>query len=157
MPVHATPHPPEHDDGIELARPRFTDRPARPPPAQHVDHALELPTRARERVHGSAAVRSRAALDDARLLEAAQPLHEERARDPGKPAIELVEAMDAGQELPNDEGRPAISQDLQSPRDRTVLTVEKHPRTSPGPRPSRSPVRYLYWLPAAPPAHARPG
>jgi hypothetical protein len=62
-------------------------------------------------------------LDHARLLQPAEALGEQRARDAGQAALELVEVADVGQELAHDQHRPAIGEDLGRARHRTVLAV----------------------------------
>jgi hypothetical protein len=56
-----------------------------------------------------------AALDDVGVLEPAEPLGEKTARDSRQSAVEIVEVVDTRQQLPDDERRPTVRQNLARP------------------------------------------
>jgi hypothetical protein len=50
-------------------------------------------------------------LEQLHALEPTQAFHEQRARDPRQPAIQVAEAMNGGEQLAHDQRRPAIGEE----------------------------------------------
>ena len=66
------------------------------------------------------------AVDDALALEVVEALLEQGAGDPGQPAVDLVEAPAAEDQLAHDQRRPPLGDDRAGEGDRTVLRVVLH-------------------------------
>lgn len=60
------------------------------------------------------------------VLEFAQPLGEQRARQARCPVAELVEGTPPLQEIAEDDGRPTLGDDLRTTGERAVLAVCPH-------------------------------
>jgi hypothetical protein len=108
---------------VELVRSRLAKCPPCAPLAEVVDDPLQRAPGSGQAIFGPLAARRDPPLDHARLLQPAEALGEQRARDAGQAALELVEVADVGQELAHDQHRPAIGEDLGRARHRTVLAV----------------------------------
>jgi hypothetical protein len=132
LPVNPPPHPPEENDGVQLARSRIAESPARAPPAQDVDDPLELAAGAGGRVLDSAAVGTGAPLDDPHSLKPPEPLDEKRTGDTGKPTVQVVEVPQAREELSDDQRCPAVGENLRRSGHRAVLAVQVHGAHLPG-------------------------
>ena len=82
--------------------------------------------------------------DDAVPLEGAQPRGQDAARQPRRPVQDVAEVAAAQVQVPDDDRRPALGEDLSGERDRAVLPVATHrptidPRSRPwGPSEARS-------------------
>jgi hypothetical protein len=62
-------------------------------------------------------------LDDALLLQGAQPQREGAGTDSGERALQLAEARTSLSEVANDEQRPLATDDLSRPTDRTRVSI----------------------------------
>lgn len=102
--------------------------PAGAPPAEGLDDRQQLAARRRERVR-HAAVRV-AALHDPRQHEPPQALGQQRGGHPGHAAAQLVEVPAAEEQLPHDEQRPALVEQLHRLAHRAELAVRRHRRPS---------------------------
>ena len=113
---------------IELVSTRIAEGPARSPSAEQIDDRLQLASGPGQPVLGALAARGAAPLQHSRPLQPPQPLGEQRAGHVGKTALELVEVVNVGEGLADDQQRPAISEDLCCSRNRTILPVGVHDR-----------------------------
>src|SRR5262249_33237062 len=77
----------------------------------------------RELIVPASAAGEGAARDHAGVLELAQPLGQERAGDERHAVANVVEPMATGQELAQDDGRPALRKYLGGHGDRAELTI----------------------------------
>ena len=112
--------------GIELLGARLGERPGRPPLADRLHDGLEVTAGGRQAIPERAALRARPALDHLGALERAHAVGEDRARDPGEAALELVEAARAAEHLAHDQKSPTVAEDLAGLGDRAVLRVAAH-------------------------------
>ncbi len=119
-------HPPGQGDRVDVPRLRLAEHPAHRPLADRHDDALEVSARRGELVLVAASVGQVDPLDHALALEVVQALLEERARDAGETAVDLVEPSAAEHELAHDQGRPSLRDDGAGQRDRAVLRVVLH-------------------------------
>jgi hypothetical protein len=87
---------------------RASSDPGSVPFAQPLDHALEIVSSVRQGILDAVGPETVAALDDAAILEMPETRHEQRARDPWEPALDLVEMLAAGEQLTHNQWRPAI-------------------------------------------------
>ena len=126
---------PHQEADVELAALEPAADPARAPVAEGHHDRAQLLAGAGEVVLGAGAAAGDA-LDDADLLELAQPLREQRRRHARHAAADVVEAGAAAEQLAHDERRPALAEDLGAARDGAELAVVDH-----GPEPMRSPQR----------------
>ena len=116
---------------MSSARSRFSGSnlggaPPLTPLAEPLQDLTELLRRARRLVLPTPAAGQGPALDDARLLELAQPLGEERPRNARDALTDLVEPPCAGQQLSQDQGRPAFGEGLAGHGDGAELSVGRH-------------------------------
>ena len=74
----------------------------------------------------SPAAGQRLALDDAGVFQLAQPLTEQGSRDQRHALPDLVEPPRAGQQLSQDQRRPALGEGLARHRDRAELSIALH-------------------------------
>ena len=126
MPVDAAPHPPHQERGILLLSAGVAKRPARPPLSKRLDDGFEFSARGAQMVFGPAAVGGQPSFNHAGLIQLPQALGQQRTRDPREAALEVVEPVDALEELANNERSPAVAEDLRAPSDRAVLSVRLH-------------------------------
>ena len=126
--THTAPHPPQQNDRIELVSPRLAESPACSPSAELVDDRLQLAPGRCQAVFGPLAPRGAAPLQHAGLLQPPQPLREQGAGHVRKAALELVEVINVGEKLADDEDGPAVGEDLRRTRHGAVLAVPVHDR-----------------------------
>ena len=86
----------------------------------------EVVTSRRELVVTSAPVGLGCRLDDAEPFELLEPLREQRTGEPGCALEDLTEAAAAQVQVPDDEWRPALGEDLGAAGDGAVLAVGPH-------------------------------
>ena len=70
-----------------------------------------------------------APLDQSGSLQRSQPLGQEGTRDAGQPSLQLAEPMAPGQQLAQDQRRPALGEHLGAERDRAELAIASHVRS----------------------------
>jgi hypothetical protein len=133
--VDAAVHPPQQVDGVDVLGAEVIEQPVHGPAAQLHDHVAQVLPRRGQVVLVAPAGRRWPQVEHAHALEVAQALHEQRPRDPGEPAGDVVEAGVAEHQLPHDQGRPAVGEDLAAERDRAEPSVIRH---SPMVAPARS-------------------
>ena len=122
--LHETPHVPHQKAGIELTGLQPAADPARTPVTErHHDRPQLLAGRGQPVFIGA---RASDALDDADLLELAQPLREQRRRHAWHATADVVEPCAAAQQLAHDQRRPAFAKNLGTARDRAELSVVQH-------------------------------
>src|SRR5262245_47269452 len=112
MAVDALVHLPEQKDRIELLGLRLAERPPHAPRTEPIDHAAQIGSRVGEAVLADVRAVAGAALDDARVLEVPKACGEERARDAGQAALDVVEVTAPREQLAHDERRPSVGEDL---------------------------------------------
>src|SRR5215831_4578763 len=120
----ASPYVPEQQHRVEVLGRGAPVDPPLAPGAERLDHTVELCARLTQAVF--AASPRRPALDDAGVLEMAQALGQERARDQWDSAPDLGEPPASREELAKDQRRPPLREDLTGNRDRTELPVAVH-------------------------------
>ena len=137
-------HPPRQRDRVDLVRVELVEQPLRPPTARAPStHRLEVLAGRGEVVLVAPPGRRRPGLDDALALEVPQPLHQQRARDAGQAAGDVVEPGVAEHQLADDQRRPAVGEHLAGQGDRAEVCRSRaraHRRT---PRPPGSPESVL--------------
>ena len=103
------------------------------PLAECVEHRPQLPACLGQAVQGRGdGRRGVAALDQARRLEITDPVGEQVARDSGQAVLQVgVPARAPDQELPDDQERLPVADNIQRPGDRAILTVAAHPSSVP--------------------------
>ena len=102
-----------------------------PPLAERADHGAKRIAGGREPVFVAGAISTGAPLDDAVILELAQARRQHGARDQRHAAMDVVEAVNVGHQLAQDERRPARGKDFRCLCDRTELVVMRfHQRVS---------------------------
>jgi hypothetical protein len=119
-------HPDDQQVGIEFLGARLGERPSRPPLADRLHNRPEVTAGGREAIFERAAFGAGPALDDLCPLERAHAVGEDRARDPWKAALELVEAARAAEHLTHDQKRPTVAEDLGGLGDRAILRIAAH-------------------------------
>ena len=117
---------PHEQRQVEILGVELGGAPPLTPLAEPLQDLTELLRRARRLVLPTPAAGQRPALDDARLLELAQPLGEQRPRDARDALTDLVEPPCAGQQLSQDQGRPALGEGLARHGDGAELSVSRH-------------------------------
>ncbi len=144
----APPHVPHEQRQVEVVGVELGGGPPLPPLPEPLQDLAELFSRRSRPVFASPAAREGLALDDARGLQLAQPLTEQGPRDQRHALPDLVEAPRAGQQLPQDQRRPALGEGLARHRDRAELTIALHGGPTVGADP---PARQVHFLVLAPP------
>src|SRR5262249_37544937 len=117
---------PHEERRVEILRAHLPVNPALAPLTEPVDDGPELFAGLRQAVLPPPPSRQRDALDDAALLEGLQALGEERARDQGHTAPQIVEAPASAEHLAKDQRRPPLGENLARHRDRAELAVAPH-------------------------------
>src|SRR5215470_11726995 len=121
-------HVPHQEHQVEILGIELRRAPALAPFTQPLEHVAELFGGAGGPVLASAALAERLALDDARVLELAKTLGEQRARDHRHALTDLVESACAGEQLTQDQRRPSLGKGLARHRDRAELSIAFHGR-----------------------------
>ena len=122
---HPPVHPPHEHRGLDVVLEVLVaplDRPA----AHRLEHRLEVLAGGGEVVLAAAPGRRRPGLDHPAALEVAEALGEQRAGHAGQAAGDVVEAGVAEEQLPHDQGRPPIGEDLAGQGDRAEPSVLGH-------------------------------
>src|SRR6185503_17244321 len=118
VPMHA----PGEECDIEIVLVHVT-APALSPHCQRIDDRSQLLARGSQRAAARQAFSCRAALHQSGALELTETTRQERGRNARHAAVDLVELRAAVDEPADDEQRPALAQQLDSERERTILTV----------------------------------
>jgi hypothetical protein len=119
-------NPPKQDNGIEFVRPRIAEGPARSPFAELVDDRLQFAAGRCQAVFGPLAPRRDAPLQHASSFQPPQSLHKQRAGHVRKTALQLIEVINVGKKLADNEHCPAVGKDFRRSRHRTILAVKVH-------------------------------
>ena len=117
---------PHQEIWIEMLVGEIFARPPVSPRPQRLDYRTELPPRFGQSIFVAVAVLCIQLLDDSTLLKGVQTLREQVPRDPGQPAVKVVESAAAQEQLTQDEWRPALGEDLRAHGDGAELTVARH-------------------------------
>ena len=105
-------HVPHQQARVEVVAADLVAHPPLAPGAERHDDRPQLLAGRGQVVLRSAPVGGTAALDDAGDLEVAQPLDEQTPRDQRHPAMQVVEAVAAAEQLADHERSPAFRDDL---------------------------------------------
>src|SRR5262249_6367054 len=122
---HAAAHLPEQHVGVELAPRQRARQPPLPPGPELAEDPGELLPGLGERVARALLV-VRLARDDAGVDELAEARGEHGARDARDATAHVSESRAPGQQLPHDEERPALAEEIERTRDRAELAVALH-------------------------------
>src|SRR5262245_1082834 len=135
-------HRPHQELGVEIVVGELLRGVALAPLAEAVNHLAEFLASLGQLIRATPAGRERGTLDHARVLELAEALSQERARDQRHPAADLVEATRAGEQLAQDQRCPPFGKDLGGDGDRAELTVSLHGPTLVS---RRAPRKSIFW------------
>src|SRR5207244_12356319 len=116
-------HRPHEQRGIQVLRRELLRRVALAPRAEALDDLTELLSRRSQPILAPPSTGQRCTDDDARVLQLAQPLAEPRPRNQPHAAADLAESSRPGEELAQDQRRPALGEDLGGDGDRTELAI----------------------------------
>ena len=119
-------HPPQEDNRIEFVRARIAKRPTRSPFSKEIDESLEFASSCRQSIFGPLAARSNPSLKYSGSLQPPQPLDEKRTGHVGKTAFKLIEMINIGKKLADNEHRPTVGENFRRPGHRTVLPITVH-------------------------------
>src|SRR5215468_1057640 len=149
--VHRDPvlHGPHEQAHFEVFRRELPVCPPLSPLAEAVHHLAERLASLGELIVPASAAGEGAARDHAGVLELAQPLGQERAGDERHAVANVVEPVAAGQELAQDDGRPALRKYLRCHRDRAELAIAPHARMLGAARRSGKSILWSWRAPAA--------
>jgi hypothetical protein len=114
---------PQQESRIEIGRFDPLGRVPQAPAAERVHHRAEILAGGREPILPAIALRARPPLDDAVLLQLAQPRHQHGPGNQRHAAMNVVEGMHAGYQLAQDQRRPARGKHLRRLRDGAELGI----------------------------------
>jgi hypothetical protein len=124
VPVHQPGHRPQYDVGVQLLRCHV--QPLGTPVAEGEADLHQLLTRGRQMIGGPPPCRVGPSFHDPVAGQAGQALGQHRLGDSRRALADLGEGGTAQKQVADDQGRPALGEDLGSAGDRTVLLVVLH-------------------------------
>jgi hypothetical protein len=130
---HVPPHPQHEAVGLQVGWAAVGDAPAHPPVVEGPDHGAQLVAGVGQPVVGAAPVGPDPPVHHPFALQVAQALGQHRPGDPGDAPLQLVEAVDPAQHLPDQQQAPAVAEDLDRPGHRAVVVTGWHGPILPGP------------------------
>jgi hypothetical protein len=147
------PHQKAHIDRLEGG---FLVDPLLPPDRHRPHHGPERASGFGQMIGPDRAADAGRMVDDPGCLEVPRSPREERARHQRHSPRDLVEPARAVEKLPDHQQRPSVAQGFARDRERAVLAVARHHRSSrPARRLSRAPARECRRRPARLPRHRR--
>ena len=111
---------------VELGRVGVTERPLGSPVADRPDDRAQIAPGLCQVIQRPLPVGIGVPLDQADPLQVPEALGEDGPGDAGQEALQLVEALDPEEHLPDDQQRPAVAEHLGPPGQRAVLPVPLH-------------------------------
>src|SRR5215469_16081681 len=105
---------------------RLDLQPAGAPLAHRIAYGLEVLALFGQPVGPAAPGGGPFAFDDPVPLEGVEPLGQQRGRDAGRALPDLAEGPAAVEQVPDDDRRPPLREQLRGARDRAELTVGPH-------------------------------
>jgi hypothetical protein len=119
-------HPPQKDNRVKFICARIAERPTRSPFSKEIDESLEFASGWRQSVFGPVAAGGNPSLQYSGSFQPPQPLDEKRAGHVGKTAFKLIEMINIGKKLADDQHRPTVGENFRRPGHRTVLPITVH-------------------------------
>jgi hypothetical protein len=119
-------HVPHQQSDVEVVGLQPAAHPARTPLAHHHDQGLELAACLGQMILEAVAGRALPALDDALPLQKLKTLREQRGRHQRHATPQIVEARAATDQLAQNQGGPALREDLRRLGDRAELSIAAH-------------------------------
>jgi hypothetical protein len=119
-------HNPHEEIGIEILVAEIMSCPLISPHSQGFNYRTELPAGGSKTIFVTSPVRGRFPLDNPTMSQTVKALAKQIARDPRHAPMEVGETPGAGQQFPQNQGRPALGEDLRSQCHGTKLSISPH-------------------------------